>query len=167
MRFSNKVPLLYQAGDCAITKAVATTDWKRYGLQQSGKSLPSGPAVILVHFASVWVPYVSESKQALAAYPAIMKEIKLGLQELGRRLQKHVSGKRRAEMQRKRRQIFERYIPEVANSLQELTGVKSDVVKRKLFEMIEKKQITIEEAVEDVEERSGRKVSEVGEEDSE
>ena len=167
MRFSNKVPLLYQAGDCAITKAVATTDWKRYGLQQSGKSLPSGPAVILVHFASVWVPYVSESKQALAAYPAIMKEIKLGLQELGRRLQKHVSGKRRAEMQRKRRQIFERYIPEVANSLQELANAKADIVKRKLFEMIEKKQITIEEAVEDVKEGSGRKVGEAREEDSE
>ncbi|MEM2175288.1 MAG: DNA topoisomerase VI subunit B, partial [Candidatus Micrarchaeia archaeon] len=167
MRFSNKVPLLYQAGDCAITKAVATTDWKRYGLQQSGKSLPTGPAVILVHFASVWVPYISESKQALAAYPAIMKEIKLGLQELGRRLQKHVSGKRRAEMQRKRRQIFERYIPEVAQSLQQLTDVKADIIKRKLFEIIEKKQVTIEEEMEDVEEGSGRKVSELGEKDSE
>ncbi|MEM0473298.1 MAG: DNA topoisomerase VI subunit B [Candidatus Aenigmatarchaeota archaeon] len=167
MRLSNKVPLLYQAGDCAITKAIATTDWKRYGLQQSGKSLPTGPAVIMVHFASVWVPYVSESKQALAAYPAIMKEIKLGLQELGRRLQKHVSGKRRAEMQKKRRKIFERYIPEVAKSLEELSDVKKEIIQKKLVEMIEKKAVKIEEVEENVEERSGRKVSEVREEDSE
>ncbi|MBU5689990.1 MAG: DNA topoisomerase VI subunit B [Candidatus Aenigmatarchaeota archaeon] len=167
MRLSNKVPLLYQAGDCAITKAIATTDWKRYGLQQSGKSLPSGPAVIMVHFASVWVPYVSESKQALAAYPAIMKEIKLGLQELGRRLQKHVSGKRKAEMQKKRRKIFERYIPEVAKSLEELADIKKEIIQKKLIEMIEKKTVKIDEVEENVEEGSGRKVSEVREEDSE
>ena len=155
MRFSNKVPLLYQAGDCAITKAIAAIDWKRYGLQQSGKALPTGPAVIVVHLASVWVPYISESKQAIAAYPAIMKEIKLGLQELGRRLQRHVAGKRRLEMQKRRRQIFERYIPEVANSLEDLTGVRAEEIKKKLFEMIEKKQVTIE-GDEDVE-RGGRK----------
>ncbi|MFN6992231.1 MAG: DNA topoisomerase VI subunit B [Fervidobacterium sp.] len=171
MRFSNKVPLLYQAGDCAITKAIATTDWKRYGLQQSGNSLPTGPAVILVHFASVWVPFVSESKQAIASYPIIIKEIKLGLQELGRRLQRHVSGKRRAEMQKKRRKIFERYIPEVAMSLHELTSVNAEIIKNKLNEMIEKKLVKIdieqEEVEKDVEKRSGRKVSEIGEENSE
>lgn len=97
MRFSNKVPLLYQSGDCAITKAVGMTDWSRYGLKQPGRSIPSGPAVILIHFASVWVPFISESKQALAAYPAIMKEIKLALQELGRKLSHFVAGKRRHE----------------------------------------------------------------------
>ena len=167
MRLSNKVPLLYQAGDCAITKAIATTDWKRYGLQQSGRSIPTGPAVIMVHFASVWVPYVSESKQALAAYPAIMKEIKLGLQELGRRLQKHVSGKRRAELQKKRRKIFERYIPEVAKSLEDLANTNKELIQKKLIEMIEKKAVKIEEVGENVEEGSRRKVSEFREEDSE
>ncbi|MCJ7767840.1 DNA topoisomerase VI subunit B, partial [Candidatus Bathyarchaeota archaeon] len=29
MRFANKVPLLYQQGDCAITKAAMAVDWKR------------------------------------------------------------------------------------------------------------------------------------------
>jgi len=164
MRFSNKVPLLYQAGDCAITKAIATTDWKRYGLQQSGKTVPNGPAVIVVHLASVWVPFVSESKQAIASYPIIIKEIKLGLQELGRRLYRHISGKRRAEMQRKRRKIFERYIPEVAKSIHELTNENYENIQKKLFEMIEKKVVKIEEVEENVEERSGRKISETREE---
>lgn len=154
MRFSNKVPLLYQGGDCAITKAIASTDWRRYGLQQSGRSLPTGPAVIIVHFASVWVPFVSESKQAIASYPIIIKEIKLGLQELGRRLQRYVSGKRRTELQRKRRMIFERYIPEVAKSLGNLTRNKPEIIEKKLFNIIEKRMVR-----KDVKKRSGEEVS--------
>ena len=138
MRLSNRVPLLYQAGDCAITKAIVATDWKRYGFQQSGKSLPTGPGVILVHFASVWVPFISESKQAIASYPVIIKEIKLALQEAGRRLQRYVSGKRRYEFHQQRKRIFERYIPEVASSLSKLTGVKPEPIILKLKKMAEK-----------------------------
>ena len=41
---------------------------------------------VLIHIASVWVPFTSESKEAIAAYPEILKEIKLGLQECGRKL---------------------------------------------------------------------------------
>ncbi len=140
-RLANRVPLLYQAGDCALTKSVATTDWKRYGLQQSGRSLPVGPAVILVHIASVWVPFVSESKQAIASYPAIIKEVKLALQEAGRKLQHHVSGKRKAELQQRRKEIFERYIPEVAAALGKLTKAKPEPIKNKLETMIKKKGV--------------------------
>ncbi len=140
-RLANRVPLLYQAGDCALTKSVATTDWKRYGLQQSGRSLPVGPAVVLVHIASVWVPFVSESKQAIASYPAIIKEVKLALQEAGRKLQHHVSGKRKAELQQRRKEIFERYIPEVAAALGKLTGEKPEPIKNKLEVMMKKKGV--------------------------
>jgi DNA topoisomerase-6 subunit B len=138
LRASNRVPLLYQEGDCAVTKAVVATDWKRYGLQQSGKSMPTGPAVVLVHLASVWVPFISESKQAIAAYPDIMKEIKLALQELGRRLQHHVSGKRRVEMQQRRREIFDRYLPEVANAVGKLTNKKPEPILVKLKSIIKR-----------------------------
>lgn len=139
LRYANKVPLLYQAGDCAITKAVITTDWSRYGLKQSGRSLPTGPCVILVHFASVWVPFTSEGKQSIASYPEITKEIKLALQEVGRRLARYIAGRRRIEMQRRRIQIFERYIPEVARALAGLTEVKADVIESKLKEMSSKR----------------------------
>lgn len=144
MRFSNKVPLLYQSGDCAITKAVGMTDWSRYGLKQPGRSIPSGPAVILIHFASVWVPFISESKQALAAYPAIMKEIKLALQELGRKLSHFVAGKRRHEYHIKRKRIFERYIPVVAESLSNITKVNEEKIKIKLEKIAEEKTGVIE-----------------------
>ncbi len=137
-RITNRVPLLYQEGDCAITKAVLGTDWRRYGLQKSGRSMPTGPAVILVHFASVWVPFVSESKQAISSYPIIIKEIKLALQELGRRMQRHVSGKRRIEMQQRRRQIFDRYLPEVANAVGKLTAKKPEPILKNLKDIMKK-----------------------------
>jgi DNA topoisomerase-6 subunit B len=137
-RITNRVPLLYQEGDCAIAKAVTGTDWKRYGLQQSGRNIPTGPAVIIVHFASVWVPFVSESKQAISSYPIIIKEIKLALQELGRKLQHHVSGKKRVEMQQRRRQIFDRYLPEVANAVAKLTKGKPEPILNKLKDILKK-----------------------------
>jgi len=135
IRLSNRVPLMYQAGDCAITKAIAGTDWKKYGFGQSGKSLPTGPGVVMVHFASTWVPYTSESKQAVASYSIIIKEIKLALQEAGRRMQRYVSGKRRYELHQQKKRIFERYIPEVAESLSKLTKENQEIIKAKLQKM--------------------------------
>jgi hypothetical protein len=59
LRFANRVPLLYQQASCAITKAVTQTNWRGYGLYQPKGSLPVAPMAILVHVASVWVPYLS------------------------------------------------------------------------------------------------------------
>ncbi len=69
IRFANRVPLQYQQGACAITKAVIGTDWKAYELQQPKGALPIGPMLLMVHIASVWVPFTSESKEAIAHYP--------------------------------------------------------------------------------------------------
>ncbi|MDH3284942.1 MAG: DNA topoisomerase VI subunit B, partial [Acidobacteriota bacterium] len=76
-RFANRVPLLYQSGACAITKAVVQTNWRSYGLAQSRGAPPAGPMILFVHLASVWVPFTSESKEAIASYPEIIKEIRL------------------------------------------------------------------------------------------
>jgi DNA topoisomerase-6 subunit B len=146
-RFANKVPLMYHQSDCAITEAVREVDWRRYGLQQPGNSLPQGPLVILVHFASVWVPFTSEGKQAIASYPDITKEIKLALQDAGRELKKYISGKRKSHEIQMRRSLFENYIPEAAGAISKL----SDVPKEKIVQGLEKilkkglKEIEIEE----------------------
>ena len=90
LRFANRVPLLYQPGACSITKAVCGVNWKSYGLDQPKDSLPIGPVVIMVHMASVWVPFTSESKEAIAGYDEILDELRLGLMECGRKLGTHV-----------------------------------------------------------------------------
>ncbi|MFH1637136.1 MAG: DNA topoisomerase VI subunit B [Candidatus Woesearchaeota archaeon] len=117
IRYANRVPLLYQQSACAITKSIIQTAWRNYGLSQSRSSLPVGPAMVIVHIASVWVPFTSESKEAIASYPEIVKEIKLALQECGRQLASHIRKVKKAEHQEKRQKIFELYIHEVADSL--------------------------------------------------
>ena len=74
------MPLLYQQGACALTRSVLGTRWKTYGLHQSRGALPTGPLTLMVHIASVWVPFTSESKEAVADYDEIVKEIRLALQ---------------------------------------------------------------------------------------
>jgi len=131
MRFANRVPLLYQQGACAISKAIQNTAWRNYGLQQSRNSFPVGPCTVVVHMSSVWVPFTSESKEALAHYEDIMKEIKLALQEVGRKLASFVKKKRRIKDESKKRSYIEKYIPHVAEALQEIM----------VFDDIKKKQI--------------------------
>lgn len=136
IRFANKVPLQYSGGACAITEMVKSIDWRRYGLNQSGGSgIPSGPAVILVHMASVWIPFTSESKAAVAHYDDIMKEMKLALQDCGRELGKYLNKKQKALRQQQRISTFIKYADESIQALVELTGEKKEMIKD-LFEKV-------------------------------
>ena len=58
-------------------------------------------------------PTTSESKEAIADYDEIRKEIKLALQECGRKLSAYVNRRRRAQYEGRRREVFDRYIGEV------------------------------------------------------
>jgi DNA topoisomerase-6 subunit B len=120
MRFANRVPLLHMAGACAITKAVTGVNWKSYGLPQPRGSLPLGPVVVLVHMASVWVPFTSESKEAIAHYPEIIREITFGLQECGRRLSVFLHHRRRLAEQERKRSYIALYIPHLALGLKDI-----------------------------------------------
>jgi DNA topoisomerase-6 subunit B len=122
IRYANRVPLLYQQSACATFKAVLETAWKNYGIAQSRGALPAGPMVVFVHMASVWVPFTSESKEAIADYDEIRKEIKLALQECGRRLGVFLRRRERAKTEFRRRNIFELYIEEVVEACARLKG---------------------------------------------
>ena len=122
MRFANRVPLQYQPRACAISESVYEINWKNYELQQPRGGLPVAPMAIFVHLASVWVPFTSEAKEAVAHYPELLAEIKLALQECGRKLAASLRARDRAESEAKRRSIFERYIPELGASLSKITG---------------------------------------------
>lgn len=125
MRFANRVPLLYQAGACATTKSIVGTAWRSYGLSQSSGSLPVGPAIIVVHLASVWPPFTSEAKEAIAHYPEIIKEIKLALQECGRDLSRYVGKKKRVQDAIKKKGYIEKYLKHVGGALKELLDLSS------------------------------------------
>jgi len=136
IRYANRVPLLYQQSACATFKSVLETAWRNYGVAQSRGALPAGPMVIFVHVASVWVPFTSESKEAIADYDEIRKEIKLALQECGRRLGMFLRRRERAKSEFRRRNIFELYIEEVVEACGRLKGGK--LAKEKLKSQLTK-----------------------------
>jgi DNA topoisomerase-6 subunit B len=146
MRFANRVPLLYQPGACAMTKAVTGVNWKSYGLSQPKDALPLGPVVILVHMASVWVPFTSESKDAIAGYGEIIDELTLGLQECGRRLAVFLHKRHRELEAARKRSYIELYIPHLALGLKDilkLTGKEEDKIVGDLKKMLEKTHLDV------------------------
>jgi DNA topoisomerase VI subunit B len=134
IRYANRVPLLYQQSACSTFKAVLDTTWRNYGIAQSRGALPAGPMVIFVHMASVWVPFTSESKEAIADYDEIRKDITLALRECGRRLGLFLRRRERAQGEYRRRNIFELYIEEVAEACNRLKDgkLRTDKLKAQL-----------------------------------
>jgi len=122
-RFANRVPLQYQQSACAIAKSVIATDWKNYGLQQPRGAMPVGPLVVFVHVASVWVPFTSESKEAIASYPEIVREIRLALMEAGRRLGGFLRTRRRELDAARKKAYIEQYLPHIGDALQAILGM--------------------------------------------
>ena len=146
MRFANRVPLLYQPGACAMTKGVVGVNWKSYGLSQPKDALPLGPVVILVHMASVWVPFTSESKDAIASYGEIIDELTLALQECGRRLSVFLHKRHREMEAARKRSYIELYIPHLALGLKDilkLTGKEEDKIVGNLKKMLEKTHLDL------------------------
>jgi len=122
IRFANRVPLMFQQSACSSFKAVAETGWKNYNLSQPRGSVPIGPLVIMIHMASVWVPFTSESKEAIADYDEIRKEMKLALMECGRKLGTYLRKRQKMQRETARRDVFERYIGEIAKAINAING---------------------------------------------
>ncbi len=128
LRFANRVPLLYQPRACAIHEAVLKVDWKSYGLSQRKGELPVGPLAIFVHLASVWVPFTSEAKEAVAHYDEVVREIRLALMECGRKLGTWVKAQQAERWETQRKSLFEKYIVELSASIHSITKVSEESV---------------------------------------
>jgi DNA topoisomerase-6 subunit B len=149
LRFANRVPLLYQQSACSSFKAVVETGWKNYSLSQPRGSLPVGPLVIMIHMASVWVPFTSESKEAIADYDAIRKEMRLALQECGRKLGIYLRRRQRMKKESERRSIFERYIGEISTACNAITGVDAKKLYVALLKQASKKTVEADQLLDD------------------
>ena len=149
MRFANRAPLLFDAGNCAITKAVHSIDWKRYDI----KDIDRAPVTVLVNFISVHIPYTSAGKQAIADEDEVIEEIRLALMQTGRKAGRYISGKRKEKEKQMKRELFYKYIPEVVAALNKLTGSNKDQLKKNLEKMVLNK-LRLEDALE-VEEMNG------------
>ena len=133
MRFSNRVPLLFDSGGCAITETVKSIDWRRYNL----KKFDEEPIVVLINLVSVHVPYTSAGKQAISKEEEIISEMKAAVMESARGIQRYLSGKRKAHEIATKKKVLSRYVHELVHDLSLLTGKSPDRLEKKLIELIE------------------------------
>ena len=149
IRFANRVPLLYQQSACCSFKAVVETGWRNYGLQQGRGALPTGPLVVMIHMASTWVPFTSESKEAVADYDEIRKEMKLALKECGRKLGTYLRRRQRMRRENERRHVFARYIGEIASACERITGSNASSTHDALQEIASRKTAEADHQLDD------------------
>ena len=121
LRFTNRVPLMYQQGGCLLTKAVESVDWKRYGLDQpGGRGLPKGPAAVLIHLASTNVQFTSEAKEAVAVNEEVLGEIRRALMEVGKGLRNHLKKSSQRKKAQEKFELINVILPEISQKTSQI-----------------------------------------------
>jgi DNA topoisomerase-6 subunit B len=108
------------------------------------------------------VPFTSESKEAIAGYPEIQKELRLGLQAVGRKLGMYLNRRQKVKQEGERRSIFLRYLGEVAQAvgdIQDYSDKKRTEVYERLLHIAKRKTAEADTKLDD----RGKKIAEAGE----
>lgn len=151
-RFANRIPLLYDEGSDVVLKVVNEIDWKRY------KVNPDSPLVIVSHICSTRIPYKTVGKENVADRPEIERELRLALQFILRKLQVFMNKRGQAEMEKKRANLYSKYIPLIAQFCTELAGKKKEPDYKKMLKeestvaevQVKQEEITVKENQEEI-----------------
>jgi DNA topoisomerase-6 subunit B len=103
----------------------------------------------MVHMASVWVPFTSESKEAIAGYPEIQKELRLALQAVGRKLAMYLRRRNRVQHEGQRRQVFLRYLGEVAKAVSSINQTDAKKLYNRLLEVAKRRTLQADVRLDD------------------
>jgi DNA topoisomerase-6 subunit B len=108
-RFANRIPLLFDEGSCVVWKAAnKNINWKTYKVE-ADTSL-----AIAVHVCSTKIPYKSVGKEYMADQPEVEKEVTNAIREASRGVRVYISRKFRIARERRRLNIFNKYLPKIA-----------------------------------------------------
>ncbi|MGC9210754.1 MAG: DNA topoisomerase VI subunit B, partial [Nitrososphaeria archaeon] len=103
------IPLLYDEKSDVVWKILnEEIDLKRYKISEDE------PVIILTHVCSTKVPYKTVGKEFVADIPEVEKELKLALQKVLREYSLFIGKKVKIEAQKKRKNIYELYLPMIA-----------------------------------------------------
>ncbi len=128
LRFANRIPLLYDEGNDVAYKIIKEEiDWKRYKIPQEA------PVVVITHVCSTKVPFKTVGKEFLADRPELERELKNGTREVLRKLAAYVSRKGSMEFQKKRMNIYGKYLPLIAKFSTDLSGKRKPPNYKKLL----------------------------------
>lgn len=116
-RFANRIPLLYdESSDVAWKVANTRVNWRYYKVTQDM------PIALIVHICSTKIPYKTVGKEFVSDRPEVEREILNGIRDVSRRLSLFLSKKISVEREKKRLDIFSRYLPKIAQFSKELAG---------------------------------------------
>jgi DNA topoisomerase-6 subunit B len=108
-RFANKIPLLFDEGSGVIWKAAnKNINWKTYSVDSDT------PIVVAVHVCSTKIPYKSVGKEFMADQPAVEKEVTNAIREASRGVRSYISRRTRLQREKRRLNIFNNYLPVIA-----------------------------------------------------
>ncbi|MGV9169239.1 MAG: DNA topoisomerase VI subunit B [Promethearchaeia archaeon] len=115
-RFTNRVPLLYDASEDVMTKVLNGINWSRYGLTTSKR------VGLFIHFCSTRVPYKATGKQSVAGEEDIESQLALLYKELGRYLRRMTKDKRKRARRIKEAKKYSKWLTLIAELGTELSG---------------------------------------------
>jgi len=120
-RFANRIPLLYDESSDVSWKAVnQLMNWKRYNVDPT-----VAPLAIVVHICSTKIPYKTVGKEFVADRPEIEREILNAMRDVGRRLSGFLSRRLSFEREKRRFDVFEKYLPKMAKYAASTIGLKN------------------------------------------
>jgi len=128
-RFANKIPLLYdETSDVSWKVTHGSVNWRHYKLNPLEE-----PLAVVVHVCSTKIPYKTVGKEFLADRPEVEREVLNALREAGRGLMAYLSMKERAERDRRRLDVYRRYLPKIAHFATRLSGKEEEPPLEPLF----------------------------------
>ena len=120
-RFANKIPLLFDEASDVSWKVVEQIDWRNY------KVIPGEtPLAIFVHVCSTKIPYKTVGKEFIADRPEVEHEILNAIREASRNLRIYLSRREHLAQEKKRVDVFEKYLPKVAQFSTKLSRAKNE-----------------------------------------
>jgi len=110
-RFANKIPLLFDEASDVSWKVVNTLiDWRNY------RVLPGEtPLAVFIHVCSTKIPYKTVGKEFIADRPEVEHEILNAIREAGRNLKLYLSRREHLEHEKRKLDVFGKYLPKVAD----------------------------------------------------
>jgi len=131
-RFANKIPLLFdEASDVSWKVVNDQIDWRNY------KVVPGEtPLAVFVHVCSTKIPYKTVGKEFIADRPEVEHEILNAIREAGRDLRLFLSKREHLAKEKRRLDVFEKYLPKVAQFSTKLAKQKKEPDIRPLLKSV-------------------------------
>src|SRR6266581_4300033 len=120
-RFANKIPLLFDEASDVSWKVVDQIDWRGY------RVIPGEtPLAIFIHVCSTKIPYKTVGKEFIADRPEVEHEILNAIREASRNLRIYLSRREHLAQEKKRVDVFEKYLPKMAQFSTKLSRAKKE-----------------------------------------